>query len=85
MQAPRPAEEWGGLRDASKEGPLCPQGHPAHPDGVRGEEDCLYLNVYSPASALAEEANETQPQPLLPVIFMVHGGFFYKVRSFGLL
>ncbi|CAG0924247.1 unnamed protein product, partial [Notodromas monacha] len=38
-----------------------------------GEEDCLYINVFTPGSS--ELANS---EGLVPVIFWVHGGSFYS-------
>ncbi|KAM7210052.1 alpha/beta-hydrolase [Rhypophila decipiens] len=53
---------------ANKFGPTCPQAMPAIQGMpfVQGSEDCLYLSVYSGATASATA--------LLPVLVMFHGG-----------
>jgi len=73
-QPPRPAEKWDGVRDATQFGPTCPQnvgtmeamggaGRAAMPPM---SEDCLTLNVWTPA---ADDARR-------PVMVWVHGGAF---------
>jgi hypothetical protein len=48
-QSPQPAEPWTGVLDASKEAPVCVQRGLFPSDvEIRGQEDCLYLNVYTP-------------------------------------
>ena len=58
---PQPCQPWEGVRPATEFGPGCPQ-TPHDPDSFyykefyRGDhspksEDCLYLNVYTPAKA----------------------------------
>ncbi len=48
---PVPAKPWdeGTLLDASREGPMCTQYNSILGEGfVHGQEDCLYLNIYTP-------------------------------------
>ena len=63
-QPPRPAAPWHGTRAATSYAPHCPQ-----PPGSFGRastsEDCLYLNVFTPAASKARN---------LPVMVWVHGG-----------
>jgi hypothetical protein len=47
LQSPQPADSWDGTRDALVEGPTCAQIDLLKKD-FKGEEDCLYLNVYTP-------------------------------------
>jgi para-nitrobenzyl esterase len=57
----------GGVCDATQFGPPCLQ---KGPNGPRGSEDCLTLNVFTPMGA-APGANR-------PVLFFVHGGGFKR-------
>src|SRR5262252_4014826 len=47
---PAPPADWRGVRDATQFAPSCPQPvpNPSLPPGLLSE-DCLYLNVYTPA------------------------------------
>ncbi|MFF2326698.1 MULTISPECIES: carboxylesterase/lipase family protein [unclassified Streptomyces] len=63
-KAPEPAASWTGVREATAPGTACaqPQGLPV---GVPSEnEDCLYLNVTTPAGTDGKR----------PVIVWIHGG-----------
>lgn len=66
-RATKPAAPWQGIRDASKLGPDCVQGRmPGSPEPAPQAEDCLFANVWRPASAKAK----------LPVMVWIHGGAF---------
>jgi len=66
---PKPAPPWQGVRDATEFGAQCVQGHMF--DDINfsrpGSEDCLNLNIWTPASAAADR---------LPVMVWIHGGGF---------
>lgn len=47
FQAPQAPESWTGVRDAFEEGNICAQKDPFL-GTYGGDEDCLYLNVYTP-------------------------------------
>ncbi len=68
-KAPEPPAAWKGVRDATKFGARCEQ-WPIWKDYIFQDdgpsEDCLYLNVYAPATARAKSR--------LPVMFWIHGG-----------
>jgi para-nitrobenzyl esterase len=68
-KAPEPPAKWKGARDATKFGAHCAQGR-VFDDMIFQDsgpsEDCLSLNVYSPADA--------KDQSKLPVMFWIHGG-----------
>jgi carboxylesterase type B len=54
-------------------GPACPQSLPSFPSTtfVRGNEDCLFLNVYSPT---LNDSTSTDTATGLPVLVWIHGG-----------
>ncbi len=70
-RAPRRAGPWGGMRDAGQLGAICIQ-PPANGDNGVGplpmSEDCLTLNVWTPAE---RPGNRAAP---LPVMVWIHGG-----------
>jgi para-nitrobenzyl esterase len=61
--APRPAQHWQGVRKADHFTEGCPQNFPKL--GTPMNEDCLYLNVWTPAKSSSAA---------LPVIVWIHGG-----------
>ncbi|XP_069944777.1 venom carboxylesterase-6 isoform X1 [Cherax quadricarinatus] len=78
LKDPVPGEPWEGIKDGSKMPEPCLQvpfrlitlGHRMLPENINGSEDCLYLNVFTPA-------NKT-PKSELPVMVWIHGGAFYS-------
>jgi para-nitrobenzyl esterase len=62
---PRPAKPWHGTRDATKSGPRCAQ--PGNPPDNSTAEDCLYVDVTTPATANHQRR---------PVLVWLHGGGF---------
>lgn len=71
---PQPAAPWTGVRQAAEFGADCMQGRfgppppPGAPPARVPSEDCLFLNVWGPASA--------RPGAKLPVMVWIHGGGF---------
>ena len=71
FQPPQPVPAWSGERDATRDGPIAPQGRSrlAH---IMGDferpqsEDCLTLNIWTPAP-------DTKKRP---VMVWIHGGAF---------
>jgi para-nitrobenzyl esterase len=67
--APEPERPWPGVRDATRFGAACSQplleGAWNRYDVANSQEDCLFLNVITPAWPAAK---------LLPVMFWLHGG-----------
>lgn len=62
-RAPQPPPP--GAQTALRAGAACPQGGAGLNPRMRGEEDCLFLNVYAPPGARE-----------LPVMVWIHGGSF---------
>lgn len=67
---PAAPASWDGVRDTRVFGPICPQPRLPPPVGPEGaeSEDCLTLNLWTPAHAASAK---------LPVMVWIHGGGFF--------
>ncbi|KAJ8920752.1 hypothetical protein NQ315_004892 [Exocentrus adspersus] len=76
FKASQPPEKWEGVRSATREGPFCIQKNYlfANPS-VEGQEDCLYLNVYTQVGV------EQCKGGILPVMVFFHWGGFFAGRG----
>lgn len=82
FRAPQPAERWEGVKDSTKYSDSCYQVLDTAFPGFKGaemwnpntplNEDCLYLNVWSPHF----NKTQSQPSPLVPVLVWIYGGGF---------
>jgi para-nitrobenzyl esterase len=66
-KAPAPAEPWTGVKKADAFGPACMQAARSMGNTAPVSEDCLYLNVWTPAKKQDEK---------IPVIYWIYGGGF---------
>ncbi|CAH0712840.1 unnamed protein product, partial [Brenthis ino] len=66
FRAPQPPEPWEGVRDATSEGNVSAQLEPLFLKEYIGDENCLFLNVYTP----------NLDGEFLPVMVFIHGGAF---------
>ena len=66
FHSPQPPDKWDGIKNAAEFGSIAPQMKRALGEKQSQNEDCLFLNVWSPA---ADEKKR-------PVMFWIHGGGF---------
>jgi para-nitrobenzyl esterase len=66
MRAPQPPDNWNGVREAVQYGASCPQPKSSFTGAESQNEDCLYLNIWSPKADNKKR----------PVMVWIHGGGF---------
>ena len=72
---PQPAPAWDGVRSCVAYAPSCPQSSGAEMSFFslgETDEDCLYLNVWTPEAAMSPSPGTGG----LPVMVFIHGGGF---------
>jgi para-nitrobenzyl esterase len=70
-RSPAPVKPWDGVKETKVYSPACPQPAVADPT-LNMSEDCLYLNVWTPAHSQGEK---------LPVMIFFYGGAFGKIAG----
>ncbi|XP_065346021.1 venom carboxylesterase-6-like [Cloeon dipterum] len=79
FQLAKPAEPWKGTWDAGIIAPQCltfdHRMHPMDNQAIKGHEDCLYLNIYTP------ENSEKMKKPLAVIVFIHAGGFMFGTSN----
>ncbi|CAL8134358.1 unnamed protein product [Orchesella dallaii] len=80
FRAPVPKKPWEGIWDATFPSSMCLQSSPfaGSQDRLRGKEDCLQLDIYTPNIYKNESS-------LLPIFMFIPGGAFFHgtSRSYG--
>lgn len=75
LMPPVAADPWSDVKDATSFGRMCVQSAlELNHSEVKGQEDCLTINVWTPALPSSTKAP-------LPVLFWKHGGFFIRGSS----
>ncbi|XP_069672214.1 carboxylic ester hydrolase-like [Periplaneta americana] len=68
FQPPRPPKPWTGVLDATEEAPMCIQTS-RMPGLVNGQEDCLYMNIYTPY------ISPPRGKPMAVLVWIMQGNF----------
>ncbi|XP_023348100.1 venom carboxylesterase-6 [Eurytemora carolleeae] len=69
FRPPVPVQKWEGIKEAKHNGHICPQHLATKPDIWVGDEDCLWLNVFTRDLVVSKRR---------PVMVWIHGGNFAR-------
>lgn len=72
FQLPEKPDPWIDIKSVLETGYDCVQLNPFRESEIIGDEDCLFLNVYTP---------NVDPNKKLPVMFFIHGGGYFDSSS----
>jgi para-nitrobenzyl esterase len=77
-QSPQPMPNWSNVKFAKVFGPTCAQVTTLGPFAgpANSNEDCLYLNVFTP-----DQLVQNKPKEKLPVLVWIHGGGYVDGES----
>ncbi|GLV38634.1 Juvenile hormone esterase [Carabus blaptoides fortunei] len=80
FKEPEPIEPWIGTLDTKQDAPYCIQKNYLVKDPVvEGQEDCLYLNVYThDMEEIRMRTRNSMRQSKLPVMVYIHGGGWFS-------
>eukprot|EP00095_Tigriopus_kingsejongensis_P002295 maker-scaffold400_size182785-snap-gene-0.23 protein:Tk02295 transcript:maker-scaffold400_size182785-snap-gene-0.23-mRNA-1 annotation:"liver carboxylesterase" len=74
FKGPEPKKAWKDALNVTAFKAVCPQTDADQT--VIGEEDCLFLNVFTPRIPAQDSTRGTRKSSLLPVMVFIHGGNF---------
>ncbi|XP_035704166.1 venom carboxylesterase-6 isoform X2 [Folsomia candida] len=81
FEPPEPPQSWSKVRDATRYGAECLQMNIITRMTISGNEDCLFLNVFTHRISSRKGRSQLHKRQLDPVIVFIHGGIFMSGGS----